>query len=475
MHHALNWLWQGLVVALVTFVALRALYRARPHARCVLCWAAVIATLVLPLLPLVPEWPSPDAAAGAALSTEGAAPLAIPHAWWTSSLLMLLAWAGWMGLSGARVAAAVRRLHDARRRSRTFPADLEARLECWMAVRERGRQAHLVLTDDVGAAAVLGCGAPIIAVAPALLERLDVDEIDRVVVHEWAHVQRRDDLLQLAEAAVRVVAGWHPAVYWLLRQLSLEREAACDAMAVDVTGCPRRYAASLAAVACARSNPRRLAIAAGILSATPLRIRIRRILSMQQLASAKLSAAAVAAGVLIIGVLATEIAARPLVHAPAIVIARLETSPPPDVLIDAPVVPAVEPPAPTAIPGPAVVQRRAIQPVSLPSSPAPDSSATLAPPPGSELSAPELFRDDPLKGSESPDHSDPPDPSGPAGSDVVATAPAVASAEMTDKPDPAPWIVASNAAVAVARGSGRAATATSGFFTRASRRLASAF
>ena len=477
MHHALNWLWQGLVVALATFVALRALQRARPHARCVLCWSAVIATVILPLLPLMSGWLSGDAPAATRLSSGGTAPLAIPQLWWTSTAVVLLAWTGWAGLYGARLVSAVRRLREVRGRSRPFPAELEARLACWMTVRTRGRRARLVLADDVGAAAVLGCGAPLIAVAPHLLDRLDADEIDRVLVHEWAHVQRRDDLLQLADAAVRVAAGWHPAVYWLLRQLALEREAACDAVAVDVTGCPRHYAASLAAVASARSKQRRLAIAAAVLSAPPLRVRVTRILSMQQLASTRLSAAAVAAGVLVIGVLTSEIAARPLIHARATDL--FEVNPLPDSRRDRPIMPPIASAmADAASLTPRMEPRRTPERAAAPIAASVAIPVLVETPLGIETPQAAIVSDhsteEPM--SQPSDAADPgtaPPVTAPA---EIATAPAAASPEATsDKPDPAPWVVASTAAVALARGSERAATATSTFFSRAGRRLASTF
>ena len=474
MHHALNWLWQGLVVALVTFVALRALYRARPHARCVLCWSAVIATVILPLLPLMSGWLSGDALAR--LSSGGTTRLAIPQLWWTSTTVVLLAWTGWAGLYGARLASAVRRLREVRGRSRPFPAELEARLACWMTVRTRGRRARLVLADDVGAAAVLGCGAPLIAVAPHLLARLNADEIDRVLVHEWAHVQRRDDLLQLADAAVRVAAGWHPAVYWLLRQLALEREAACDAVAVEVTGCPRHYAASLAAVASARSKQRRLAIAAAVLSAPPLRVRVTRILSMQQLASTRLSAAAVGAGVLAIGVLASEIAARPLVHARAADL--FEVNPLPDSRRDRPIMPPIASAiADAASPTPRMEPRRTRERAATPIAARLATPVRVETPLGIETPQAAIVSEE---STEEP-MSQPSDAAGPGTAPPVtapaeiATAPEAASPATSDKPDPAPWVVASTAAVAIARGSEKAATATSTFFSRAGRRLASTF
>ena len=51
-------------------------------------------------------------------------------------------------------------------------------------------------------AAVLGWGAPMIAVAPSMLHTLQTDELDRVLIHEWAHVQRRDDLTNIVQVVV---------------------------------------------------------------------------------------------------------------------------------------------------------------------------------------------------------------------------------------------------------------------------------
>ena len=95
----------------------------------------------------------------------------------------------------------------------------------------------------------MGCGSPVIAIAPALVQHLTADELDRVVIHEWAHVQRRDDLANVAQLVARVLAGWHPAVWWLDRRLQAERETACDEMAVALTGSSKVYAACLVKLA----------------------------------------------------------------------------------------------------------------------------------------------------------------------------------------------------------------------------------
>ncbi len=122
-------------------------------------------------------------------------------------------------------------------------------MKAWLAVRARGRAARLVISDDVRAAAVLGLGSPMIAVAPSALAALSADELDHIVVHEWAHVQRRDDIAQLAQRIVVALTGLHPAVWWIDRQLRLERETACDDWAVNAKGSPKGLALCLTKLA----------------------------------------------------------------------------------------------------------------------------------------------------------------------------------------------------------------------------------
>ena len=165
--------------------------------------------------------------------------------------------------SVARVRAAV-----------AFPSQLESVLPHWRRVRRDGRRATLVLSDSVTTAAVLGWGSPMIAVAPSLVRTLDADELDRVLIHEWAHVQRRDDLVNILQIVVRIIAGWHPALWWIDRRLHIEREIACDEITVAVTGSPKSYAQCLMKLASLRGTPPADAdSASGIHAVRPARTR----------------------------------------------------------------------------------------------------------------------------------------------------------------------------------------------------------
>ena len=97
-------------------------------------------------------------------------------------------------------------------------------------------------------------------------------------MHEWAHVQRRDDYARLAQVVIRMVAGLHPAVWWIGRRLEIEREIACDDYAVNITGAAQRLARCLTKLAEAPQRAMRAALAPGMLASSQLTLRVRSLL-----------------------------------------------------------------------------------------------------------------------------------------------------------------------------------------------------
>lgn len=281
----LNWFTQGAIVATLTAAALRLMPQSRAQARYGVLWTAYLLVLVLPAVPnvlaILPRGPTVDlvpAAAGPIIT--------MPAAWWASPAAAAGLWITWFSIQTVRLAVSVLGVRNERRRGRECPASALARLPNWSRVSMTGRRTRVILSDEVRAAAVLGCGTPTIALAPTLLEQLSVADLDRILVHEWAHVHRHDDVAQLAQRIVRTVIGWHPAAWWLERQLEFEREAACDEVAVAVTGSAKGYATCLAMLA-TRPESRLRAVAALGASSSRLRERIVRILAAPRGAAAR--------------------------------------------------------------------------------------------------------------------------------------------------------------------------------------------
>ena len=70
-----------------------------------------------------------------------------------------------------------------------------------------------------------------------------------VILHELAHLERRDHLVNLVQTFLGVLCFYHPAVRYALRQLVVERELACDERVLKSGARPAAYAEAILKVA----------------------------------------------------------------------------------------------------------------------------------------------------------------------------------------------------------------------------------
>ena len=93
-----------------------------------------------------------------------------------------------------------------------------------------------------------GTWAPSIVI-PATADLWPDDRRRAVLLHELAHVVRYDCLTQTL-AIIVCAAYWpHPAVWWVARQLRVERELACDDRVLAAGAEARAYAGHLLDIA----------------------------------------------------------------------------------------------------------------------------------------------------------------------------------------------------------------------------------
>jgi len=314
MDAVLNWVWQGGVVAAVSLVMLLVLKRAAANMRSAVCWAALLLIIALPAFPAVS---ATAPAAGAFLPTPSDAVVSLPATWWTSTLVILAGWMVWASIQLVRLGTAIVAIRRARAHSRRFPAHLESALSHWSRIRFEGRRATLVLSNSVTSAAVLGWGAPMIAVAPWLVRTLNPDDLDRVLIHEWAHVQRRDDVVNVLQVVVRIVAGWHPALWSIDRRLSLEREIACDEVTVAITGSAKSYAECLLKLSTRRGTPPPMQTAPAVFAPSGLRARVVKIVSPQPCIARRWSATLAAVTIVVLCMASVAVGGLTLVEATA--------------------------------------------------------------------------------------------------------------------------------------------------------------
>jgi beta-lactamase regulating signal transducer with metallopeptidase domain len=455
----------------MTMVVLRAMERTRAAARYAVCWIALTAIALLPALPTY--FAAPPSPALQAFDVAVDAPvLAVPDVWWTKTTVVALAATGWFLLTVWRFAGSVRAARRARAACTPFGPDLESQLRCWNEVKAQGRKTRLMLSPAISAASVLGGGRPIIAVAPKLIDRLSPDELDRIMIHEWAHVQRRDDLLSLAHAIVRATAGWHPAVWWLERRMLIEREIACDEITVRLTGCPKRYAACLTAIATLPGSSLPPMEAVGVLSTPALTRRVVRILSQRRLASPAFSAAAAVVAVLVLATfsitaaghhVAGTIGSQPLVEASS----TAATSQPQPVSLRQP-----DPTDDEDDGRPNSPQPRA-QSAASPENARATATVDASPRVEAETSAP---HQEPGAGATSVTPPALMPLAASASSVPVIDKPAMSPPLLTARSsNTSPWTAVADAGVSVGQGSKQASVATGRFFSRLSKKIAGSF
>ncbi|MBD8880015.1 peptidase M56 [Rhodanobacter sp. 7MK24] len=410
-HLASAWLerliWTSLqAVLLVAAVALliRALPRLPAAARCALWWLVGLQALLglcwqapirLPLLtppsieaPVVA--PQGNAMADVTITTMGfdhvsrhtlvapatLAPVARPAATdWISTHWHTLLLAAWLLLLLAQLPALIREHVRSRRLHRTAHSttDTDLLARCARQSRTLGlrRTPRVLASWDITSPQVSSSLRPVV-LWPAD-GALSADEASLALAHELAHLKRGD----LVSGWVPALAGrlffFHPLLRWAMREYALNREAACDALAMEQQCvAPQDYGRLLLRLGV--HHPMHAALA----GASPTFLNLKRRLTMLQQTSTTMSRVRgwlLVALVALIGVLPYRVVAgdqTPLAAAPVTMPAMTSSTamPPP---------PPPAPPAPPALPAP---------PVSMPGVPPPPPPHEVPPPPPPPLPPP---------------------------------------------------------------------------------------
>jgi TonB family protein len=297
MAEALGWTllhfcWQGALAALLLWCALALLEGRSARARYAACCLALALIVTLPVITFA-HLAGDALAAQRALAAPfvdldpivvnvGAAATAVPLNLRIEQLLDRCApWVPVLWLAGVivfllRLNAGLGVARSLRSRgTAAAPAEL---YEVFDSLRQRlgiRRAVGLLRSSLVQVPTVVGWLKPVVLIPVGCLAGLAVTQIEALLAHELAHVRRHDYLVSVFQSAVEALLFYHPAVWWLSRQLRRERECCCDRLAVAIAGDALAYARALSFL-----EERRAGIPAIVLSANGgvLTVRIRRLL-----------------------------------------------------------------------------------------------------------------------------------------------------------------------------------------------------
>ncbi len=171
-------------------------------------------------------------------------------------LLLVVLWLVVCGLMSWRIARSYRAVFRLRRRLGFAPAEQRERVARLADLFGIKRPVRAFASEQVAMPMTVGSLKPLIILPPDFAANLAPAEFESVVAHELAHIKRWDYLTNMLQRAVQAYLFFHPAVWFIGKQLMIERELACDDWAVKTLE-PRRYASCLTKLVetLNRSNP----------------------------------------------------------------------------------------------------------------------------------------------------------------------------------------------------------------------------
>lgn len=274
----LNSAAEGVVLASLVWVLLRLIGRQSSRTRFAIWFSTLLAIVALPFFPRSSFMASRF---GVLPPTTLHGQIMLSSSW---AARLFGAWVVGAGLLLLRLSIGLWRVCHFRRNCSDWDlAHLDPEVADNLRDFESSHRVKLCVSSDAAVPAAIGFFQPTIVFPGWLLPKLSAAEIKIILLHEFAHLRRRDDWTNLAQKIVKAVFFFHPAVWWIENRLTLEREMACDDLVLAETASPRAYASSLISFAEKLHGGRGLALAQALVSRMhQLSLRVAQILDAKR-------------------------------------------------------------------------------------------------------------------------------------------------------------------------------------------------
>jgi beta-lactamase regulating signal transducer with metallopeptidase domain len=110
------------------------------------------------------------------------------------------------------------------------------------------RGVRFLVSAEIGVPSVMGVFWPAVLLPASMLTGVPVEQLRAILAHELAHIRRWDYLVNLGQMLVEALLFFNPFVWWISRQMRVEREACCDQLAASECESPASYVEALVTV-----------------------------------------------------------------------------------------------------------------------------------------------------------------------------------------------------------------------------------
>ncbi|HXB09104.1 MAG TPA: M56 family metallopeptidase [Puia sp.] len=125
------------------------------------------------------------------------------------------------------------------------PAEWQQRLNELLRKIQVSRPVALLESALIKVPVVVGFLKPVVLVPIGMLAHLPGDQVESILLHELAHIRRRDHLFNLVQHLVDTLFFFNPAIVWVSSLIRAERENCCDDIAIRETRSRRQLIEAL--------------------------------------------------------------------------------------------------------------------------------------------------------------------------------------------------------------------------------------
>lgn len=281
--NAIGWslihsLWQISLVAFFLYLGLRFIPQKKPRFRYAFLLLGLLSIVVWSGLTFVYLWdqqpvqvlviPSSDLPQVEVLSTEASPAVTTASflerfRWFERQLndympAVIISWLLGMLLCWFYLISGLFHLHYLQRHKVTLLSpEWNARFDHLCQQMRVSRKVGLYISEIVDEPITFQFLKPVILLPVSLFTGLTTTQIEVLILHELAHIRRRDFAVNLLQILIEILFFYHPALWWISRKVREEREHCCDDAVLAIHNDPVLYSEALTQIQLHHFSPKK--------------------------------------------------------------------------------------------------------------------------------------------------------------------------------------------------------------------------